>query len=113
MTVGEMLDALEAARISIKADGDAVLVGFGSPDDLAPFRDALRRGKPEVLAALALRDEIMKAATVETHRFDREVFNALWTRWLELQAVDIPLDRPVIVTMVKPTQEYQDAATTF
>jgi hypothetical protein len=83
------LDALQVAGVRLCRDGGDLFADVLPGVDIAPYVDRIRTDKLALLAALALREEIIAAATIAPAHFDRTAYDAHWRDWYTLAAQEI------------------------
>jgi hypothetical protein len=89
MSLVSLLDELERAGIRLSPDGGDLIAEIQPGACLDCYRQHIVANKPTLLAILDLQEQIVTAATVEPAAFNREAYDALWTRWCALAAHDI------------------------
>lgn len=81
MTPDALLDDLDAAGVRLFLAGDRLRYQTRPGVSIEPHRERIAANRPALMAALALQERIVVAATAEPGQFNRAAYDTLWEEW--------------------------------
>lgn len=81
MSAEMLLDELTELGIHLERKDEAIFAKVESGANITLHTERIKANKPELLAALQLREQIIAAVTVEPEFFNREEYDRLWVLW--------------------------------